>query len=397
MFLKCPIRLEMQKPERCGVQIAVDSASSSQLHDSQSRQNALPIFPGSEPKKSGFVEAHPRMKRILPLAGGSFLLLALMLVSLGLGKYPISPKGILAYLYQRWFGASYFTAEQMSVLKSVLLDIRLPRILAASLIGAALSVSGAAYQAMFVNPLVSPSLLGVLGGASFGAALGIVYLKSWYAVQISTFIGGLTAVALAVGIARIYRVNSTIMLILGGIISGALFTSLLELVKYLADPYNQLPTIVYWLMGSLSQPDREMTFRAGLPICLGLGILIFLARHLNVLSMGDEEARSLGVNVQRIRIVVVLCATVVSALTVVVAGSIGWVGLIVPHFTRMLTGPDNERLLPASALIGAAYLVIVDNICRLLLSFELPIGVVTSLVGIPCFAFVLRNARKGWN
>ena len=358
---------------------------------------APPLFPGGARQGSGNSGKHPKVKRVLPFAGGSFLLLTVMMVSLGLGKYPISPKGVLVFFYQRWFGASYFAAGQMSVLKNVLLDIRLPRILAASLIGAALSVSGAAYQAMFVNPLVSPSLLGVLGGASFGAALGIVYLKSWYAVQISSFVGGLAAVAVAVGIARIYRVNTTIMLVLGGIISGALFTSLLELVKYLADPYNQLPTIVYWLMGNLSQTDREMTFKGGIPICLGLGILIFLARHLNVLSMGDEEAKALGVNVQRVRMVVVLCATVVSALTVVIAGSIGWVGLIIPHFTRMLTGPDNERLLPTAALIGAGYLVIVDDICRLAFSFELPIGVVTSLVGIPCFAFVLRNARKGWN
>jgi iron complex transport system permease protein len=371
----------------------MDRSTDSQLKDHKESKADMPVLSQSILKRPEY----SRITKAMPIAGGCFLLLMVMLVSLGLGKYPIAPKGILAFLRQYWFGASYFTTEQMSVLKNVLWNIRFPRIFSAALIGAALSVSGASYQAMFVNPLVSPSLLGVMGGASFGAALGIVYFRSWYAVQASTFFGGLAAVAIAVGIARIYRVNSTIMLVLGGIISGALFTSLLELVKYMADPYNQLPTIVYWLMGNLSQPDREMTFKAAIPICLGLGILIFLARHLNVLSMGDEEARALGVNVRRIRLTVILCSTVVSSLTVVIAGGISWVGLIIPHFTRMITGPDNERLLPASALIGAGYLIIVDNICRLLLTFELPIGVVTSLVGIPCFAFVLRNARKGWS
>ncbi|MDR1728220.1 MAG: iron ABC transporter permease [Acidobacteriota bacterium] len=337
------------------------------------------------------------LPRALSWAGGAALLGVVALVSMCLGKYPVSPKDILAFLAQSWFGASYFSNEQMSVLENVLWNIRLPRVLAAALIGSALSVSGAAYQAMFVNPLVSPSLLGVLGGASLGAAAGIVFLKSWYAVQLTTFAGGILAVGVAVGIARVYRVNSTIMLVLGGIISGALFTSMLELVKYVADPYNELPAITYWLMGNLSQPDRETTLRAAVPICLGIGALVFLGRHLNVLSMGDEEARALGVNAPRIRLAVIVCATVVSATTVVIAGSIGWIGLIIPHFTRMVAGPDNDRLLPAAAVIGAAYLIVVDDVCRLAFSFELPIGIVTSLVGIPCFAFVLRNARKGWS
>jgi len=320
-----------------------------------------------------------------------------MVVSLGLGKYPISPKEILAFLGQSWFGAAWLTDEQMDIFKNIIWNIRFPRILAAALIGSALSVSGAAYQAMFVNPLMSPQILGVLSGASFGAALGMVLLKSWYAVQLAAFAGGMAAVGLSVIIALSWRVNSTIMLVLGGIISGALFSSLLELVKYAADPYNQLPAITYWLMGSLSQTDLETTFRAAIPICIGITVLIFMGRHINVLSMGDEEARALGLNVSRIRLIIILCATVISAITVVVAGSIQWIGLIIPHLTRMITGPNNERLIPAAALIGAIYLIVVDDICRLLLSFELPIGIATSLLGIPCFALVLRNARKGWN
>jgi iron complex transport system permease protein len=333
----------------------------------------------------------------LPMIGSALSLLAVMLFSLGLGKYPIAPKDILQFLCQKYFGATFFPADRMSLLNSILVEIRLPRILAAALIGSALSTSGAAFQAMFVNPLVSPSLLGVLAGASFGAALGIVYLKSWYAVQVATFLGGLIAVGIAVGIARVYRVNSTIMLVLGGIISGALFTSLLSLVKYLADPYNQLPAIVNWLMGSLTFSDRSMVIKTSIPICLGLLVLLLFSRHLNVLSMGDEEARSLGINVKRVRLLVIFCATVVSTLTVVLAGTIAWVGLIVPHFTRMITGPDNRKLIPATMLIGAAYLIVVDDISRLAFSYEIPIGIVTALLGIPCFAFVLRNARKGWS
>jgi iron complex transport system permease protein len=319
-----------------------------------------------------------------------------MLISLGLGKYPIAPKEILQFLGQKYFGAAYFPAERMRLLNSILVEIRLPRILAGAMIGAALSTSGAAFQAMFVNPLVSPSLLGVLAGASFGAALGIVYLKSWFAVQAATFLGGLVAVMVSVGIARVYRVNSTIMLVLGGIISGALFSSLLSLVKYLSDPYNQLPTIVNWLMGSLTLSDRSQVVKTSIPISLGLLALLLLSRHLNVLSMGDEEARALGVNVQRVRLVVICCATVVSALTVVIAGTIGWVGLIIPHFARMITGPDNRKLIPATIFIGAAYLIVADDISRLAFSYEIPIGIVTALIGIPCFGFVLRNARKGW-
>jgi iron complex transport system permease protein len=334
---------------------------------------------------------------MLSLAGGLGLLGGVALVSLGLGKYPISPKDIFAFIGQTWFGASYFTDGQMEILKNVLWNIRVPRILAAALIGASLSVSGASYQAMFVNPLVEARLLGVLGGASFGAAVGIVFLKNWYAVEVATVIGGLAAVGVAVGLARIYRANSVLMLVLGGIISSVLFTSLLELVKYVADPYNELPAITYWLMGNLSSTDRDTTFQVAIPICLGIGILVFLGRHLNVLSMGDEEARSLGVNAPRIRMVVIVCATVISALTVVIAGMIGWVGLIIPHFTRMVMGPDNERLLPATAIIGATYLIIVDDVCRLLFSFELPVGIVTSLIGVFCLVFVLKNARKGWS
>lgn len=334
--------------------------------------------------------------KIVPVAILAGILLAVMLVSLSLGKYPLPVADIVNFLFQKLSGKGSMDPERLLLLENLILDIRLPRILAAALIGASLSVSGTAYQAMFINPLVSPGLLGVLAGASFGGALGMVFLKTWYAVQLSAFLGGIAAVGIALAITRVYRSGSTIMLVLGGIISGALFSALLSLVKYVSDPYNQLPAIVYWLMGNMALADRSLVLTAGIPICIGMVFLSFMGRHLNVLSMGDEEARALGVNVPLIRFTVIGCATLLSALTVVMAGIIGWVGLIIPHITRMITGPDNETLIPASALLGASYLLIVDDISRLAFNFEIPIGIVTALVGIPFFVLVLKNARKGW-
>jgi iron complex transport system permease protein len=323
------------------------------------------------------------------------LLLFTVAVSLTLGKYPLG-LAEMSDFFSSSCGFSSMDGDRYALLKNIIVDIRLPRILAAVLIGAALSVSGAAFQSMFINPLVSPSLLGVLSGASFGAALGLIFSKSWFMVQGSSFLFGFVAVIVSVGIARLYRGDRLLMLILGGIISGALFTSLLSIIKYLADPTNQLPAIVYWLMGGLSMADGKTVLFASFPIGIGILVLVFSSSYLNVLSMGDDEAKSLGINVGLVRMSLIFFATLISALTVVIGGLIGWVGLIIPHAARMLTGPDNRLLLPVSALIGALYLVAVDDISRLLFSVEIPLGIVTSLVGIPFFALVLKNARKGW-
>ncbi|HBA54757.1 MAG TPA: ABC transporter permease, partial [Syntrophorhabdus aromaticivorans] len=263
--------------------------------------------------------------------------------------------------------------------------------------GASLSVSGAAFQAMFVNPLVSPGLLGVLAGASFGAALGMVFSKTWLAVQACSFLFGFAAVLIAVGIAKMHKGNTILLLVLGGVISGALFTSLLSIIKYIADPYNQLPAIVQWLMGGLSLVDRSTIFAVGVPQVVSIIMIILFSGYLNALSMGDEEARALGIPVEWVRMLLIFLATVMSALTVVVAGMIGWVGLIIPHVARMLVGPNNKVLIPASALIGAIYLVVVDDVSRLLFNVEIPIGITTSLIGIPFFAFILKKAKRGWN
>jgi len=324
-----------------------------------------------------------------------FLLIFTVLLSLTLGKYEITLSEIFEF-FATSAGFGSLDKEKYALFSNILLDIRLPRIVAAALIGSALSVSGTAFQAMFINPLVSPGLLGVLSGASFGAALGMIASSSWFAVQACAFFCGFLAVLIAVGIAKLYHGDRLLMLILGGIISGALFTSLLSIVKYTADPYNQLPAIVYWLMGGLSLVDGKTVYLAAIPICSGILCLLLFSRYLNILSMGDDEAKSLGINVTRIRMALIFFATLISALTVVIGGMIGWVGLIIPHVARMFVGPDNRILMPVAALIGAIYLIAVDDVARMLFTVEIPLGIVTSLMGIPFFILVLKNARKGW-
>lgn len=330
----------------------------------------------------------------LPLL--ALLLTVLALCSLTLGKYPVSTADTLLFLQHKLLGLGTLDEARWQLLHNVLWEIRAPRIAAAMLIGAALATSGAAFQSMFINPLVSPGLLGVLPGASCGAALGMLLGRGWMTVQVCTFAGGLLAVGVAIGLARLYRGDRLLMLILGGIISGSLFTSVLSIIKYLADPYDQLPAIVYWLMGGLSMVDGQVVMLVALPVTVGIVVIVLLARHLNVLSMGDEEAKSLGINVRMVRFWLVLVATVISALTVVVGGLIGWVGLVIPHIARMLVGPDNRLLLPVAALLGGLFLLAVDDLSRLLLQVEIPLGIITSLLGIPFFALVLKNARKGW-
>jgi len=337
------------------------------------------------------------MKRNLLFPALIFLLVLTVAFSMTLGRYPLALSDIAGFFLFKIFGAGSMEFERYNLLGSLLLDIRMPRILAAILIGASLAVAGSAFQAMFVNPLVSPSLLGVLAGASFGAALGMVFFKSWVAVQVATFLFGFLAVLVSVGIARMHKGNTLLLLVLGGVISSALFTSLLSVIKYIADPYNQLPAITQWLMGGLSLVDGKILLTAGIPQAASIILVCLFSGYLNALSMGDEEARALGISVEWIRMLLIFLATLMSALTVVLAGMIGWVGLIIPHITRMLVGPNNKVVIPASALIGAIYLIVVDDVSRMLFNVEIPIGITTSLIGIPFFAIILRKAKKGWN
>ncbi|PTX93391.1 ABC transporter permease [Spartobacteria bacterium LR76] len=326
------------------------------------------------------------------LPGVAALLVLMVIIALGAGRFGIGWVE-LAQLISGHAGEA-----DASRWGNIFFQLRLPRILAAAVVGSSLAVAGASYQAMFANPLVSPNLCGVLAGSSFGAALGMVISNSWVVVQLTTFVFGLAAVGVALGIAALFRRSSDPMLILvlGGIVASALFSALLAIVKYLADPYDKLPSIVYWLMGSFALSEWSLLARTALPMIVALGILMAMAGRLNVLSLGDEPARALGLSAGRLRLVAILMATVLSSLTVVIGGEIGWIGLIIPHAARMLSGPDNRLLLPASALLGAAFLVGVDTTARTLFLSEIPVGIITALLGVVTFVAVLGRVRKGW-
>ncbi len=325
------------------------------------------------------------------------ILILMINISLFLGQYQISFNEYLMFLKKLIGLNSLIDNEKYETLKSIIFDIRLPRIISAILIGASLAVAGASFQAMFVNPLVSPGILGVLSGASFGAALGMILGLNWFLINLSTFIFGILAVFFAISISFIYSSSrNMIILVLGGIISSSLFSALLSIIKYGADTNDVLPAITYWLMGSLSFSTSSIVWNLTIPMLGGILILIFFSKYLNALSLGDEEAKALGINTKLIKLIIIIVATLISALSVILAGIIGWIGLIIPHITRLLFGADNKVILPMSALIGAIFLLLVDNTSKLIFSFEIPIGIVTAIIGIPIFIFVLKNAKKGF-
>lgn len=323
-------------------------------------------------------------------------LFAALLLAFSIGKYPTSPLMIIQF-FLHWMGFNVMDNAQFDTLHNVLIDIRLPRILVAMLVGSTLSVSGAAFQAVFRNPLVSPGLLGVQSGAAFGAALGILLGCSWAVIQGLAFSMGLIAVFASVLIANVFGQSSMVMLVLGGMISSALFSSLVSVIKYVADPLNVLPSIVYWLMGNLALADLPQVLSFGGPLAAGIFLISCCGRMLDALSMGDDEARSLGIPVAWVRYSIIAVTTMISALTVSIAGTIGWVGLLIPHIVRMMFGPANRRVLPASIILGATFLILADCISRCIANSEIPIGIVTEILGIPVFLLVLKRSRKGWN
>lgn len=302
------------------------------------------------------------------------ILILMINISLFLGQYQISFDEYLMFLKKLIGLNSLIDDEKYETMKSIIFGIRLPRIISAILIGASLAVAGASFQAMFVNPLVSPGILGVLSGASFGAALGMILGLNWFLINLSTFIFGILAVFFAITISFIYSSSrNMIILVLGGIISSSLFSALLSIIKYGADTNDVLPAITYWLMGSLSFSTSSIVWNLTIPMLGGILILIFFSKYLNALSLGDEEAKALGINTKLIKLIIIIVATLISALSVILAGIIGWIGLIIPHITRLLFGADNKVILPMSALIGAIFLLIVDNTSKLIFSFEIPI------------------------
>lgn len=310
--------------------------------------------------------------------------------SLFVGRYPISVHDIAAILCCKLTMNSSGLPE---MLENVVWEIRLPRAILGALVGGSLAISGASFQGLFRNPLVSSGILGVTSGAGFGAALAIILFHQTTYIYIFAFVFGGLAVLLSYMIGRVYNTTPTIMLVLGGVIVSSIFSALISFIKYVADPFEQLPSIVFWLMGSLASARYQDILIAGIPMVLGIAGLLAIRWRINVLSMGDREARALGINTTLNKGLVIVCATLATAGAVCVSGIIGWLGLIIPHIGRMLVGNDNKVLIPASLSLGACFLILVDNIGRMITGSEIPLGILTALVGGPFFIYLLKKTK----
>lgn len=277
---------------------------------------------------------------------------------------------------------------------AVVWQLRVPRILAGGAVGAGLAASGSAFQGIFKNPLVSSGLLGVSAGAGFGAALSILLCGVTYMTYLFSFGFGIAAVFLSYWVAHIYKTVPTVMLVLGGTIVASIFNALLALLKYVSDTERQLPAIVYWLMGSLSSVGSRDLW-ALLPIACGLVLLLTMGWKINVLSMGDKEARTMGVDIRTCKMLVICGASLATAGAVCLSGIVGWVGLVIPHIGRMMAGNDNRTLLPVSISLGAAFMIVIDMVSRILIESEIPLGILTALIGAPFFIYLLKKTKGG--
>lgn len=325
------------------------------------------------------------------------LLAVTFLISFTLGRFAVSFNQLIEVFYDKLAGIQY-TGPNQGIAETVIFQVRLPRILAAILVGGALSMSGASYQGLFKNPMVSGDILGASSGAGFGAVLAMLFSFSTFGIQVSAFIFGLGAVALTYTISsKIGRGNSPVLvLVLTGMIVTALFTSGISLIKYVADPDNKLPAITFWLMGGLSSITTKDLFIVIFPMLIGAIPLLLLRWKLNILSFGEEEAQALGIDTTKIRTIIIICSTILTASTVSICGIVGWVGLVIPHFSRMIVGPNYKVLLPVSLIIGSIYLMAVDDIARCLFSAEIPLGILTSMIGAPFFIYLLLHGKRGW-
>lgn len=319
------------------------------------------------------------------------VLLFLIMVCLCVGKYSISAGDCLKIL----FGKIFRIEQSWSGMdENMLLGVRLPRTMAAVIVGASLALSGAVYQGIFRNPLVSPDFLGVSSGACVGAAAAILMSMPPGLVQTCAFLGGLAAVFLTVFIPRLMRSDSNIMLVLAGIIVGGAMSSILGFIKYIADPETQLAAITYWQLGSFAYVDNAAVLGI-LPLSVtAAAVLLLMSWWINVLSLGEQEAKSLGADVRLLRGICIVCSTVLTAGAVCVSGTIGWVGLVVPHFGRMTAGSDNRILLPACCFIGGIFMLLVDTVTRIIGPAEMPVSILTGLIGAPFFAWLLYRQRR---
>lgn len=321
----------------------------------------------------------------------AILLLFAAVFTVCVGKYDIKPKEVLEILWCRMWGLES-RYPQMTV--NVVMGLRIPRILASVLVGASLALSGATYQGIFCNPLISPDFLGVSSGACVGAALAILLSLQAGFIQLFAFLGGIIAVGLALTLPVLFRNNSNIMLVLAGIIVGSAMSSIMGFIKYVADPDTQLAAITYWTMGSFSYISLEDLLPTLPFIIIPAVVLQLMSWRIDVLSMGEQEAQALGINVRLVRGIVILCSTLLTASSVCIAGTISWVGLVIPHLGRMMVGPNNTKLLPVTALLGGLFMLVVDTLTRTVGAAEMPISILTGIVGAPFYAWLLWRQRR---
>jgi len=323
------------------------------------------------------------------------VLLAGLVLALAVGRYPVNAGELIDIVVAKLTGRA---SEAPAAAANVIWQIRGPRVLAAALVGAALAIAGAAFQGLFRNPLVSPDLLGASSGAALGAVLGIYFSLGVLAIETFAFVGGLIAVATVYLIGSAIRTRDPVLvLVLTGVVIGALLGAGVGLVKYVADPYNQLPAMTFWLLGSLAAINVADLIPLSAPIALGTLVLVALRWRMNVMSLPDEEARALGVPTGPLRVAIVAAATLVTSASVATAGIIGWVGLVVPHIARTLVGPDFARLLPAAALLGGGFLLLIDTLARTMTAIEVPLGILTAILGTPFFIWLLATVSKTWS
>ena len=331
-------------------------------------------------------------KEIISILLLIFLPIILFFASFLLGRYPIVPFDVINTLLCPIFPQ----CEVSPTITTIVFEIRLPRILGAFVVGSSLAMAGVAFQSIFKNPLVSSDLLGVSNGAGFGAALAILISGVGVVTQIFAFIFGIISVSITYMLSKAYKSGGILVLVLSGVAISAFFSAWVSAIKFVADPNDKLPEIVYWLMGSLASVTVDKLIMILVPVALGMIILFALRWNMNLLAMGDEEAQSLGINPSRVRLLIIIGCTLLTSAAVSISGIIGWIGLVIPHMARMVVGSDNRILIPASLSLGASFLLLIDNISRALISIEIPIGVLTAIIGVPIFLYLLKRGYSEW-
>jgi iron complex transport system permease protein len=323
------------------------------------------------------------------------VLAGVCLVALSVGRFPVPFPSVVRTLLSHVVPVD---PPASPVEQNVVWLVRLPRVVLALLVGGGLGIAGAGLQATFRNPLVSPDIVGVSSGASFGGALALLLGLGSVALVGGAFVFGLLALAILFAVTTVREGTPMLMIVLGGVVTGSFFSALVALVTYLADPYTTLPAIVFWLLGSVATATYTDDLVAVLPIAAGTAVLLLLRWRINVLSLGDEDAAALGVQPHRLRWTVLVASALIVSGAVAVSGVIGWVGLVIPHLARMWVGPDHRVLLPVSFLLGAVYLIAIDTVARTATPGEIPLGVLTALIGAPAFFILLRrNREKVWD